>query len=57
VLSEGLVGVVPDLLQVTVDALYVTTNVAQIPLRTFARLAPPPHPRMLRRPVHPTVAV
>jgi hypothetical protein len=32
VLSEGLVGVVPDFFQVTVGALHVTTNAAQIPL-------------------------
>ena len=46
-----------QLRQVTVGALHVTTNAAHIPLRTFARLAPRPHPQTLRRPVHPTVAV
>jgi hypothetical protein len=40
VLSEGLVGVVVDLLQVTVGALHVTSKAAQIPLRTFAPRAP-----------------
>jgi hypothetical protein len=55
--SEGLVGVVLDLLQVMVGALHVTTSAAQVPLRVFAHLAAPPHPQTLPRPVHLTVAV
>jgi hypothetical protein len=57
VLSEGVVGVLRDLLHVTVGALYVMTNTAQIAFRTVARLAGQPHWQKLRRPVHRTVAV